>query len=67
MIFKGRKLKDWQEQVWDAKENIYQETKGMNFKEYLSYIHKGASAFLKEGKLEEQPLPDGCFKIVEER
>ncbi len=66
MIFKDRSLKDWQEQVWEAKEKIYQETKDMDFKEYLIYIRKGASAFLKEGNLKEQSLPNGCFKIVRE-
>ncbi|MCK4614558.1 MAG: hypothetical protein KAU14_07135 [Thermoplasmata archaeon] len=66
MIFKGRNLKDWQEQVWEAKENIYQETKDMGFNEYLNHISKGASAFLKEGALKKQPLPNGCYKIVKE-
>ena len=67
MIFKRKNLKDWQEQVWEAKEKIYQETEGMNFKEYLSYIHQGAERFLAEGDLKEQLLPDGCFRIVKEK
>jgi hypothetical protein len=67
MIFKGRNLRDWQEQVWDAKEKIYQETKSMSFKEYLNYIQKGASAFLKEGRLEKQLLSNGCYKIAKDR
>ncbi|PIU68130.1 MAG: hypothetical protein COS84_01665 [Armatimonadetes bacterium CG07_land_8_20_14_0_80_40_9] len=64
MIFKGKNLKDWQEQVWEAKEKIYQETKDMSFKEYLNYISKGASVFLGEGGLKKQPLPNGSHKIV---
>lgn len=64
MIFNGRNLKDWQEQVWDAKEKIYQETKDMSFKEYLDYIQDGVSSFLEKYNLEKQPLPTGCYKIV---
>ncbi len=64
MIFNGRNLKDWQEQVWDAKEKIYQDTKDMSFKEYLNYIQSGVSSFLEEDELEKQPLPTGCHKIV---
>ncbi len=64
MRFESRDMKDWQEQVWESKEKIYQETKDMNFKEYLDYIYKGASFFLKEGNLKKQLLSNGCFKIV---
>jgi hypothetical protein len=67
MIFNGRNLMDWQEQVWNAKEKIYQETKNMSFKEYLNYIHNGVSSFLEEGNLEKQLLPTGSYKIVENR
>jgi len=48
MIFNGRNLKDWQEQVWDAKEKIYQETKNMSFKEYMGYIQNGGFVILRK-------------------
>lgn len=48
MKFKGREMKDWQEQVWDAKEKIYQATKGKSFQEYLAYIREGAQAFIAD-------------------
>ena len=50
MRFRGREIADWQQQVWDAKERIYQETKGKSFREYLEHIRKGADAFRAEGK-----------------
>lgn len=50
MRFKGRVMKDWQEQVWEAKEKIYLETKNMDFKSYLDYIRKGASDFINKQK-----------------
>lgn len=48
MKFEGREMQDWQQQVWDAKEKIYQQTKGKSFQEYLANIRKGAKAFREE-------------------
>jgi len=49
MKYKDRQLVDWQQQVWDAKEKVYQETKGKSFQEYLANIRQGAKAFRTEG------------------
>lgn len=48
MKFEGREMQDWQQQVWDAKEKIYRQTKGKSFQEYLANIRKGAKAFREE-------------------
>ena len=56
MKFDGRELAEWQQQVWDAKETIYQQTKGKSFREYLENIRKGADAFRVEGQIH---LPRG--------
>ena len=56
MLFKGRELKDWQEQVWDAKRKIYQETMHMDFTEYLKYIHKDVSPLYKKLKIGKRSL-----------
>ena len=50
MRFKGRQMPDWQQQVWDAKDRIYQGTKGKSFREYLKDIRRGADAFRAEGQ-----------------
>lgn len=50
MRFRGKEMPDWQEQVWDAKEKIYQQTKGKSFAEYLGNIRRGAHAFRAEGQ-----------------
>ena len=50
MKYRGREMTDWQRQVWDAKETIYQETKGKSFREYLENVRKGADAFRAEGQ-----------------
>jgi len=57
MKFEGRDLPDWQQQVWDAKENIYQATKGKSFQEYLANIRKGAEAF-RSGEDIQHAAPD---------
>ena len=49
MRFRGRQLADWQQQVWDAKEKVYQETKGKSFQEYLANVRQGAKAFRTQG------------------
>lgn len=59
MKFRGREMKDWQQQVWDAKEKIYQETRDQSFEDYLAYIRKGAEAFLTEGRLPAKGQGDG--------
>lgn len=48
MKFEGRELKDWQEQVWDAKRRIYERTKDQGFEAYLEDIREGARAFRAE-------------------
>ena len=50
MRFRGREMADWQQQVWDAKQRIYQQTKGRSFREYLENVRKGAEAFRAEGQ-----------------
>ena len=54
MKFEGKEIQDWQEQVWEAKEKIYRETKGKSFHEYLAYIRMGAEMFQAEGRAQEQ-------------
>ena len=63
MRFRGRELGDWQEQVWDAKKKVYEETKDKTFQEYLAHVREGARAFLAEGRLACRELPDGVSRI----
>lgn len=42
------KIKDWQEEVWQIKKEISEETKNMTTEKYWAYIKKIADDFLKD-------------------
>ncbi len=52
------------EEVWEWKERCYEESKGLNVKDYLDKVHKNAARTLREtGFLEK----DGKLKKIKSR